>query len=148
MLNDGNPRCKKDRVYRSRSIAGIVDIQRINSNQGSALVSEVLCSSLSQERMPLKVLVRAPVAIPTSVDQHGATRDVDCRKVRPIDGATLDTGCAHNDPGDMRHVRQWCRGQICPTWIAVVWRIDVCAGIGDHIDATDLELRARGVVRS
>ncbi len=64
MLNDGNPRCKKDRVYRSHSIAGIVDIQRINSNQGSALVSEVLCSSLSQERMPLKVLVRAPVAIP------------------------------------------------------------------------------------
>jgi len=37
MLNDRNPHRKKDRVHRPRSIAGIVDIERINSNQDSGL---------------------------------------------------------------------------------------------------------------
>jgi len=136
----------KDRVYRSRSIAGIVDIHgRITSTLASPW-SRIYSASSLVKRMPLKVGSVRQWLIPTSVLTNTARRETSLPQSSSIYGATLDPGCSHNDT--------W----ICACFGVVSW-IDlsqpgsggtayrcVCRIVRDHIDATDLN-PCPGVVR-
>ena len=73
-------------VSRAPQILDIIDVVRIDSDEGYARVCQKARRILGQERMPLEILRRVPVPGPAGFDQHGLARKILLtREARDID---------------------------------------------------------------
>src|SRR5688572_21963890 len=71
MLDDRYVMAQKHRVRRTISIMRGIDVERIDPDQSGIVVRQVSCCGLGEVRMiSARVLFRAPVLVPTCVDQH------------------------------------------------------------------------------
>src|SRR5688572_25179459 len=97
-------------------------------------------------RMPFEIRVSAPMTVPAGVEQHGpaaetlgANRDlIDCATLRSID--------PHDYAIEIRDGFEWQLREILPVLIPMERTIDVRPGVGDHLDLTNLEFRARSIL--
>src|SRR4051812_11387784 len=70
MLDDWNTGTQQHRMDGACKIGGIINIQRINTNKSSSRVTQPVGGRAGQERMPFKILIRAPVAVPARSHQY------------------------------------------------------------------------------
>jgi hypothetical protein len=80
MLDNRNSGSKEDRVYRTPSIIGIVDIQRINTDEGYVRIHKKLGCILGQEGMSFKILFALPMTIPSGMNQNCPPGNLSLRK--------------------------------------------------------------------
>jgi hypothetical protein len=105
VLDDGNFVFQKNAVNRSPQVPDIIDVVRVDSDQGHARVCQKARRILGQERMPLKILRRVPVPGSACFDQHGFAREIlPTRETRDVDCLLVLGG--YFDGGEVRQFLQ------------------------------------------
>ena len=105
---------------------------------------EQLGGCLSEERVArVAVELGPPVLRPAGVHEDGAARDVLAVEERCVD--FLDAAGLDEDARDGGNAGEVEAGEVVAVGEAVERSVEVGAGVGDHVDAPDLELEALGV---
>src|SRR5690606_29006142 len=146
VLDDGDAGGQQDAVHGARSAGDVVDVQGVDAHQRRAAVAQVNGGGLGQEGVAVEIGVRAPVGVPAGVDQHGAAGDLDGLEQLGPQRAAGPVRGADDHAGQVGDAVQADVGQILAAAQAVGGRVDVGAGVGDHVDARDGELGARVIV--
>ena len=119
---------------------GVVDIVAVDADQPGAALGEQPRRGFGEEGVALRIGVGAPVPVPAGVDQHRLAGDVEAfervRRRPPAPrrgrrGRAATASCSSVEPGEIGAVG-----------VAVEGRVEIGAGIGDHVDPADLEARA------
>src|SRR5689334_4697295 len=87
MLDDGYFVAEQNRVYRTRRIGRVIDVQGINTDQHNTGVNEIFRGALCEKWMPCHVGIGVPVLIPPGVQQHGLALEVHSAEYVVIDPA-------------------------------------------------------------
>src|ERR1700754_1700421 len=95
--------------------------------------------------MAFEIGVRAPVTVPARLPQHGLAGDIGRGEDVPVDGRAVHAFHANDLARDVGDAVQRPAREIVPVAIAMERRIDIGAGVRDHVYATYLELRAFGI---
>jgi hypothetical protein len=74
MFDDRNFRSKKCRVYRPEPVTGVVDVQRIDTDEGHLLISQKASGVPGEKGMALQISVGPPVNVPAGSHQHRLAR--------------------------------------------------------------------------
>ena len=132
-------------MHGARRIAGVVDVRRVDANQNRARLHEVLRRVLGQERVAFEVAVRAPVGVPAGAHENRLAANVAAGECLATDAPALREIGVDDQPFHVGQPIQGKLAQILAVGIAVKGRIEVGAGVGDHVDPADVELRARRI---
>jgi len=122
---------------------GVVHVDRVDAHQHGVALDQRLGAGFGKVRVFwIGVSLGTPRAIPSGSQQHRGPGDEHVRERADPDGPhPVDEDCWH-----VGAVLQGQLGQVLSVLEPVRRRIEVGAGVGDHDDAPDGELGARGVV--
>src|SRR3989449_358627 len=145
VLDDRDPRAQQDRMGGARAVRVVVNVERIDPNEGGVTLREQLSRGTSQERMAQRVTIRAPVRVPAGVQQHGLPPQVPAAKARRVERATISLGRPDHNPRQVRHRLKRISGDVRPILEAMKRGVDVRTGVREHPDLADLESRAGAI---
>ena len=129
-------------MYGALSVRGVVDVERVNSNQCCAPFHECSGSRLDKERMIGEVLGCVPVSRPPRVEQDRVSTKIVGGKVRRPQDLSARTD---HDTWECCYRFELESGEVFAPGVAVERRIEIGARVRDHFDSTYVERRARGV---
>ena len=147
VLDDGDVVAQQDGVHRAASVRGVVDVERVDADEGGAGVAEQEGGAFGQKRMVLEVGGRSPMLRPAGVHQHRLARHVTAPERRLAHGLPPADLHPNDDSVESGYRRKRQLRQVFPLGIAVKRRVDVGARVGDHLDLADGEFGAWRVVR-
>ena len=87
MLDDRDFRAQQRRMRWPPSVTRIVDVVGIDPDQPRALIAQIHGGVFGEVRMPLEILIRAPVSIPAGMDEHCPVGDIVWCEDEPRDRA-------------------------------------------------------------
>ena len=109
VLDDGDAGSQQDCVGRSLPSSRVIDVDRVNPDQGGAEVDERACTGFGEVGMDgITVPVGAPVPIPTSPQQHCCSFDLHVGERAGTDGsvAAVHDYCTEQGAAFERKARQ------------------------------------------
>ena len=136
------------RMHGPRPNPRIVDIVAVDPDQRRAMFGQPFGRVRGQERMVLAVAISPPMTVPAGVHQHGLPARRPGRRTPPASTAmSLSHGCRTTTPGRSASEFERQVGKILAVGIAMERRVQIGAGVRDHVDPADLEGRAVLIVR-
>ena len=113
---------------------GSIDAERIDTDQQGSLIAQIECRPFGEEGMALAIAVTAPIAIPTSMDEHGVASTCHWNEMVPIDGAPCSAAEPDQDSRNIDEPREGQVRQILPLGMALERRVDRGAAITAPVD--------------
>ena len=99
---------------------------------------------LGQEGMVVEIGVRPPVPVPAGVRPAPPCRATSSPSKRVgVDRQALFERLANDQPGKAGELLQREPGKVRAVGVAVERRVEIGAGVGDHVDPADLEASSR-----
>src|SRR5438445_11099259 len=98
MFDDRDTRAQQNSVCRSSAIFVVVDVQRIDADEGGSTADQVLGGIASEKWMLAgRVRVGAPMGIPTRMHEHGPRLYLPCSKGRRVKRPLAAIRCANDN---------------------------------------------------
>src|SRR5436309_3518045 len=79
-----------------------VNVERIDSDEGSAFASEALGQLPGQERVPFEVGIGPPVAVPAGAEEHSSTSNLISGERKLLDRAASSTLARSDETVEVR----------------------------------------------
>src|SRR6185369_5739195 len=92
-------------------------------------------------RMLAEISITLPVTVPSGVNEHGLARNIAALERGWADGKSLLPRLANDDTWNVGDRLEHEFGEIRAVRISVERTVEICAGVGDHVDPPDLEGR-------
>src|SRR6185369_11938751 len=93
----------------------------------------------------VRIFFRAPVNVPTCMDQHCLVSYVDPREALFCDRGIWTLFTAHHDAIQVCERIQIEMGEIFSTRVAMERTVEICTRVSHHVDLADMKLRSRRV---
>ena len=143
VLDDRDARGEERRVHRPRAVLGVVDVQRVDADEATPRAAPARAPAPRRGTgCPSAVARRAEVARPAGAEQHRAAAQRRAAAAPRVRCDARPPARRRPRPADRRASRGARPARSGAVGEAVGRRIDVGAGVGDHLDPADLELGA------
>lgn len=139
MLADWDAGAEQDSVDGPALGSRVVDIMGVNADESGALIRKKPRRVLGKEGVVAEIVRRTPVRVPPGCDQHSFAAHIDACELRRTGGAVFFKWVEHDDPIKFGDRSQRQMRKVATVGVAMERRIHIGAGIGDHVDAADLE---------
>jgi hypothetical protein len=145
VLDDGNTRGKQHAVHRTFTVAGVIDIERIDADQRGTRCGQAPGRRPGEIGITVKVAAGSPVTRPAGDEQHRRAGTVQAFEQPGIDAPavrrhrnrhTLQMG--HRGEGQVRGIAAF--------GIAVVRTVELGTDIGDEFHPVDAKAGARHIL--
>src|SRR5205807_2270293 len=123
----------------------VVDVQRVDADQHGTGPGEPGGGLGGQVGVSLKIRVGPPVDVPAGGDQDRLAAHVQGAEGGGVDGPAAGERPAHRDGVEVGQLFEGQLRQVLAVGVAVEGRVEVGAGVGDHLDLADVELGPRRV---
>ena len=133
-------------MHRPRPAPGVVDVHRVDADQGNTAIAQVDRRILGQVGMAIGVRGRRPVGVPTRMHQHGTTAQLAVAKERGVDRVDVAMVGADHDAVEIGERCGLDLRQVVAVRISMEGAIQVGTGVGHHLDLRDLEFGTGFVV--
>ena len=128
-----------------RAIPGVVDVDRVDADQGGLVPGQPGGPGLGEEVRVLGVGRRAEPRVVAGVQQHRRAAHVERGQGADVDAAPLRSRDAHHHGGQAGRPLQRDRREVGAIRVAVVGRVEVGPRVADQADPVDRELGTGGV---
>src|ERR1700682_4512617 len=139
MLADRDTGPEKLGMGRSRRIAGVVDVERVDAHESRSLRDQKFRGSPRQERVVGEIRRSTPMFREIGPKHDRAAGQIEVAEGVAIDGAP-GPGCVDDDGRQIGELLQGKAGEVYPIAIPVPRRIDIGSGIAAEMEAGDIEL--------
>lgn len=138
VFDDGDAGAEKGCVHWPAAVFGVVDVEGVYANEGSAGFDEMMRGAGREKGVPLEIAVGAPVLVPAGVEEDGFAGDIEGFEGFRTDGAG-GRGATDDDAFQIGEGGEVQLGEIVAAGEAVEGSVDVGASVGDHFNLAYLE---------
>jgi hypothetical protein len=140
VLDDRNAAAQQKRVCGPARVGHVVDVDRVDADQRHARFGQVLRRRAGDVRMVrLRIGLAPPVARPVGMNEERGAAKIERRHVVDLERAFARRQ-VHEHTAQVRDAGQRQLADVRSILEAVERRVDVGAGVRDHLDPSDVKL--------